>query len=289
MNSAEMSADQFVDYLLSFDFFPDPQAARDYVHYHWRRLVRTLDEVPPVAGGRLLEIGAAPFAMTLMLRRRRYDVHVVNYGSGDGPLHLRSATHGEAYEIPCAGINAECDVYPWPDGFFDVVLCAEVIEHLTFYPSWMLYEIHRVLRPGGTLVLTTPNALRLFFRYADARNLFEGHHVGDAFSGYGPYGRHNRELAPDELVSLVTGTGFRVERLEICDLEPVPSTERDAEYAQAIEHLLGVDRAKQEQWRRGQLILRAHPDGPRAIFTPPELYRSVHALRDAQRRFPLIP
>lgn len=285
-----MTAEAFAEYLLSFGVFSEPGEAREYVRYHWARFLRTLEEIPPEGDGPLLEIGAAPFAMTLMLARlRRYDIHVVNYGSPSGALRLASPTHGEVHEFPCAGTNVECDVYPWPDGFFDVVLCAEVIEHLTFFPSWMLYEIHRVLKPRGRLVLTTPNALRLFFRYGDAQNFFAGHHVGDCFSGYGPYGRHNRELAPSELEQLVAGTGFAIERLDLCDVEPPPRSPRDEDYARAIADLFGVDRAQQARWRQGQMILIARPARPRALFTPPELYRSIHALSDAQKRFPLIP
>lgn len=44
----------------------------------------------------------------------------------------------------------------FPAGHFDVVTSFEVIEHLSFTRSH-LEEIHRVLRPGGLLYLTTPN------------------------------------------------------------------------------------------------------------------------------------
>jgi SAM-dependent methyltransferase len=49
---------------------------------------------------------------------------------------------------------------PWPDlanGSFDAVLFGEVFEHLLNHPLGVLGEIHRVLRPGGTLLLTSPN------------------------------------------------------------------------------------------------------------------------------------
>jgi len=45
---------------------------------------------------------------------------------------------------------------PFPDASFDVVLCTEVIEH-TPDPGRAISELARVLRGGGTLVLTTPN------------------------------------------------------------------------------------------------------------------------------------
>jgi SAM-dependent methyltransferase len=45
---------------------------------------------------------------------------------------------------------------PHPDGAFDCVIAGEIIEHVP-NPDALLREIRRVLRPGGTLVLSTPN------------------------------------------------------------------------------------------------------------------------------------
>jgi SAM-dependent methyltransferase len=44
---------------------------------------------------------------------------------------------------------------PFGDGAFDLVLCAETIEHVRDV-QLLLSEARRVLRPGGTLALTTP-------------------------------------------------------------------------------------------------------------------------------------
>jgi 2-polyprenyl-3-methyl-5-hydroxy-6-metoxy-1,4-benzoquinol methylase len=45
---------------------------------------------------------------------------------------------------------------PGHDGAFDVVVAPEVIEHLE-NPRFMIREIFRMLRPGGTAIVTTPN------------------------------------------------------------------------------------------------------------------------------------
>jgi SAM-dependent methyltransferase len=47
--------------------------------------------------------------------------------------------------------------FPLGDSAFDLVLCAETIEHVRDV-QLLLSEIRRVLRPGGTLALTTPAA-----------------------------------------------------------------------------------------------------------------------------------
>jgi SAM-dependent methyltransferase len=58
---------------------------------------------------------------------------------------------------------AEADLngrLPWTNDSFDVVCSIEGIEHLE-NPYQYLRELHRVLRPSGTLILTTPNVISL--------------------------------------------------------------------------------------------------------------------------------
>jgi SAM-dependent methyltransferase len=50
----------------------------------------------------------------------------------------------------------------WPElGPYDVVVCAEVLEHLEIAPLHVLGFLASALRPGGWLVLQTPNAVRI--------------------------------------------------------------------------------------------------------------------------------
>jgi len=52
-------------------------------------------------------------------------------------------------------INAGGYSYPFPDGAFDMIVCADVIEHVD-KPIAMLTEIRRLLKPGGAAVISTP-------------------------------------------------------------------------------------------------------------------------------------
>jgi SAM-dependent methyltransferase len=83
---------------------------------------------------------------------------------------------------------------PVADGAVDVVATLQVIEHLWDQPGF-LAECHRVLRPAGTLLISTPN--RLTFSPPN-RPLNPFHH---------------RELDPAELLALLDGAGFEVTRL----------------------------------------------------------------------------
>jgi SAM-dependent methyltransferase len=65
---------------------------------------------------------------------------------------------------PNEHIDVQADAYhlPFRDAAFDVVLCAEVLEH-THSPALALEEFRRVLRPGGKLLLTTPFAFPIHY------------------------------------------------------------------------------------------------------------------------------
>lgn len=58
---------------------------------------------------------------------------------------------------------------PWPDGFFDAVTAWEVFEHLE-NPFYLVREIRRVLKPGGYLILSMPNAVTLLSRLIFLKN-----------------------------------------------------------------------------------------------------------------------
>ena len=56
------------------------------------------------------------------------------------------------------------------DAVFDIVLCNDVVEHLE-YPEKCFEEILRVLKPGGVVIITTPNADSVVHRIMNKKNL----------------------------------------------------------------------------------------------------------------------
>ena len=61
-------------------------------------------------------------------------------------------------KVMMANLNEDC--LPYGDSTFDLVSCTEVIEHLEHYRK-TIREMYRVLKPCGTVVITTPNILNL--------------------------------------------------------------------------------------------------------------------------------
>lgn len=84
---------------------------------------------------------------------------------------------------------------PFADGAFDAVVSLEGIEHL-LAPARCLAEFCRVLRPGGRLVLTTPNVNNVQSRW---------HYlVGGRFSGFRPLARQTLSARDGEPIKHAT-------------------------------------------------------------------------------------
>ncbi len=99
----------------------------------------------------------------------------------------------------CAALEREL---PFADASFDVALFFEVIEHLLDVPT-ALRALHRVLRPGGLLYLSTPYH-GLAKNLALAALAFDHH--------FDPVGPHIRFFTVRSLTRLLRQAGFRVER-----------------------------------------------------------------------------
>ena len=190
---------------------------KNYLTEDFRRFLYTLALVPN-QDGQLLEIGANPYFTSLLLRKfTHYQLTLTNYfGAGKSTLSTQTVVSRDGLKIPFSftHVNVEQEPLPYADDSFDVVLMCEVIEHFTHDPLTALNEIRRVIKPQGTLILTTPNVGRL----ENIAHLMSGHNIYDPYSAYGPYGRHNREYTCEELRDLLSYTGFAVDVLFTSDV-----------------------------------------------------------------------
>jgi 2-polyprenyl-3-methyl-5-hydroxy-6-metoxy-1,4-benzoquinol methylase len=75
----------------------------------------------------------------------------------DDPAVRKIASTHDIRLLTCEDLSAEAAFDELEDDSMDVVLFCEILEHLTFNPSAMWKAIYRVLRPGGRIILTTPN------------------------------------------------------------------------------------------------------------------------------------
>jgi ubiquinone/menaquinone biosynthesis C-methylase UbiE len=152
-----------------------------------RRLERIfLERIP--RGGRVLDAGCGRSLFTEI--RAEWPFTIVAADVDHDLLLSRKREHPRVRWVVC-------DAHPLPfrDQAFDALFAGELIEHLVD-PRPGLAEFARVLRPGGTLVLTTPNRRRL-------ANVVDG-----SERPYSP--DHLSELSFDEARGLIAAAGFEV-------------------------------------------------------------------------------
>jgi SAM-dependent methyltransferase len=236
------------------------------------RFLYTLDLVPQRPGA-ILEVGANPYFTTALLAKFRPQSRLTLVNYFGGPERVASQTlvapafdgEGEArFTFEYHNCNIEQHRLPLADESLDVVLFCEVIEHLLEDPMRALLELKRVLRPGGRMIITTPNVARL----ENVARMLAGANIYDPYSGYGPYGRHNREYNRHELDRLMTWCGFTEEIFFTADVHPNPSA--DFYSLETIAPLTAFRAADLGQY----LFSRWRKTGPTPDRKPSWLYRS---------------
>lgn len=133
--------------------------------YHQHRHEMRYDLVADAArahlplGGTLLDIGCG----SALVADRLEDLAAQYLGLDYGGHHIGYAAtkyRGRTPPLRARFLHGAAEQLPLRDATVDMVVFSEVIEHLV-RPELAVWEIARVLRPGGTLVLTTNNASQM--------------------------------------------------------------------------------------------------------------------------------
>ena len=155
---------------------------------------------------------------------------LLDFGAGTGQFTIRLRDGGRYRSVTGADLFARSGTVPadigWVqgdlnerlplrDGSFDLIVAAEVIEHLE-NPRAMCREIFRLLRPGGRLVLSTPN--NESWRSIVAL-VVRGHFV--AF-GATSYPAHITPLVRQDLDHVLAEAGFVDQSFSFSDVGGVP-------------------------------------------------------------------
>jgi SAM-dependent methyltransferase len=200
------------------------------------------------AGSVVLDAGCGR-GRTFLYRRRLPSVRVVGL---DLSPHARDNPNVDSQ------VRGTVETLPFPDASFDAVLCTHVAEHLP-HPEAAFGEMARVLRPGGRLLLLTPN--RRHYVPLVARVLPLRLHV--AVSRRRGLNQHDvfptlyRANTPADLRRLVRGAGLCLERLQAFETEPEYLAFHPLAYAAGVAYERVVNRFRALAPLRVNLLLVA--------------------------------
>ena len=153
--------------------------------------------------GRILELGSAPFHFTALLREMGLPVTGVDINPERFSGYIRS----EGLDV------VKCDVeneeLPFGDGSFQLVVFNEVFEHMRINPITTLQKIHRVIQPGGYLMLSTPNLYSIvtYINFVMGKGFDDPYEQFDKLQKFGHMG-HVREYAVPQVRKFLRKTGF---------------------------------------------------------------------------------
>jgi SAM-dependent methyltransferase len=136
-------------------------------------LHRAISDLAPSLKGRMMDFGCG-----LKPYRSMLDV--------DEYIGVDYQAEGETYEQSAVDVFYDGRSLPFPDGHFDSIFSSEVFEHI-FNLSEILPELHRVLKPGGKILITCPFA-------------FGEHEIPSDFARYTSFAMQH----------MLTSQGFRI-------------------------------------------------------------------------------
>ncbi len=165
----------------------------------------------PLQARRVLDVGCGAGAFGWLLKRQRRNVEV----TGLEVVERAAAQARRVLDHVLTGSIETMDL-PFPDGHFDCIVCADVLEHLV-EPAQAIRKLARVLAPDGLIVVSIPNV-----RY---HAVLESLSLGRwQYTDRGILDRtHLRFFTRPELEALIRDAG-----LDLCELAPLSTANEDA-------------------------------------------------------------
>mmetsp|Transcript_17961 Transcript_17961/g.61225 ORF Transcript_17961/g.61225 Transcript_17961/m.61225 type:complete len:371 (-) Transcript_17961:887-1999(-) len=189
--------------------------ADEYAAHQGRRIARDIDVLCSEfsTGANIVEIGCIPPLFTVAAKLNGYTVT----GFDVNDKKLIDILNSE-FKLNITQLNTETSRLPVHDESVDGVFMMEVLEHFRINILRSLVDVVRVLKPGGKLFISTPNALS-----AKAwMNMLATGHCGFCYSQgdilepykhlwYGGWAGHIREYTPYEVCNSLERLGMKIE------------------------------------------------------------------------------
>jgi len=192
-----------------------------------RRIAYDLDYVRRYAPSHaeIVEYGAIPLMLTLALQESGFKVTGVDLAPE------RFQTLIDRLQLRVVSCDIERQPPPFAPNSCDLVTFNELFEHLRINPIFTMEGVFRILRPGGRLLLSTPNLRSLngiinFLwhgrSYSCCSKIYEEYRKLDEIGHMG----HVREFTPVEVCTFLGQIGFEVETVIFRGHFPEPWKQR---------------------------------------------------------------
>ena len=181
------------------------QPTNFYERYHaprYQYLINIIGEYISDPHTRILDIGRSSLTQLI---HKTFDIRVDSLGFEDNGL----TSTGQQYQFD---LNDSQNKSIWPKDLsgYNIIIMAEVIEHLHTSPTWVLKFLKTILLDGGVLIIQTPNAVSLMHRIK-------------MLLGYNPFELiredenpgHFRELTLREIRYYAAKTGLIIDKYDI--------------------------------------------------------------------------
>lgn len=183
-------------------------------------------------GARVLDFGSYFGNAGLVLRRSGFVVDAIDSYRDYGESMARFVSLQQDHGIRVHDFaDAENLAALFGPATFDAVLCAGVIEHIPHTPRQLLESLVAAMKPGGVLVLDTPNLGYLYKRLA----LLEGNSIfapiSQQFYTDLPFEGHHREYTVAEIEWMLQAVGLLQVSLETFNYSNFGQTEVVGDHA----------------------------------------------------------
>jgi SAM-dependent methyltransferase len=213
MNSKPLSRAERVLQEVRDQIEPDDPGLAEWCGLYWidhkERIRQDLMLCEQYFRGRaaILDVGCIPPFLSGALKLLEFPV------SGVDIAPERFAHSIEKLSLTIHKCDIEKEPLPFPDKTFDGVILNEVLEHLRIDLIFTLREIHRTMRQGGILMLSTPNlySFRGILNFLRNQRAFSV--AGSTYTEFQKLHRlghmgHVREYTPVEVEELMVQCGF---------------------------------------------------------------------------------
>lgn len=183
------------------------------------------------AGGRVLDYGSYFGNFGLAIQAMGYQVDAIDsyrgYGTALAPWADLQRDAGIAvHDFATAGYDLQM-LGPQP---YDAIVCAGVIEHIPHSPKQLLESLTAALKPGGILILDTPNLGYLYKRLAllEGQSIFAS--IAEQYHTELPFEGHHREYTVPEVQWMLTAAGHEVLSIETFNYSVFGQTQLTGEH-----------------------------------------------------------